>query len=66
MKKFIFYISNIVICTIFLAIRFTHFLFEGNRNFLTDTQNNLVVFITVILIIMLVFNVYLAFCESRK
>ncbi len=66
MKKFIFYISNTVICSIFLAIRFAYFLFEENNNFLTETQNNFVIFITVILIFMLIFNIYLTLCELKK
>jgi len=65
-KKLVFYISNTLICSIFLVIRFIHFLFEGDNSSLTSTQHNLVIFITVVLILLLLLNIYLSFCESNK
>lgn len=66
MKKFIFYITNSIICSVFLAIRFAFSLFVADREYLTDSTSGWLTIFTFILVIGLLVNIYFAYLESKQ
>lgn len=64
MKKMIYYIFNAFICTVFLAIRFAHYLFLNEE--LYSYRGSLINIITFIVMVLLMINLYLGYVESKK
>lgn len=62
----LFYVSNSIICSIFLAIRLLFDLFVIDKDYILDSDLNKINIITFILIIALLLNIILGYFESKK
>lgn len=62
----LFYVSNSIICSIFLAIRNLFDLFVIDKDYILDSDLNKINIITFILIIALLLNIILGYFESKK
>ena len=65
MKKMLFYLTNIIICALFLNIRLAFFLFGDGSNLASGILPMINVLTAVIGTIMLL-NIYLAYREAKK
>lgn len=66
MKKMLFYVSNSIICSIFLTIRWLFDLIVIDKDYILDSDLNKINIITFILITALLLNIILGYFESKK
>lgn len=62
----LFYVSNSIICSIFLTIRWLFDLIVIDKDYILDSDLNKINIITFILITALLLNIILGYFESKK
>lgn len=66
MKKIIFYATNSIVCSIFLAVRFSFSLFVVDKEYILDSDMAKINIFTFLLIIILLINIVMSYIEAKK